>query len=1280
MISKIQKHVSKHLWGVVGTVIILIVSIVLSYKNYIPGTWLIGWDNLHSEFNLSLNLKRAIFAVWQEYQGLGLLGGMSHAADLPRVLILYLLSLFFSPQLLRYGWTFAMLTIGPIGAYFAIRQTLKSKSEFVKSLASLTGGLFYLLNLATVQYFYTPYESFTSFYGLMPWCIFAVLRYLNTGKKKNLLLAFVIIWLASPAFYVQTLFVVFAIFVGVFFAESVFIKKITGIKRSIYLGLVIFAASAYWLLPSMYFTLTSSDIVTKAKINVLSTEETRLFNESAGKLENVALLKGFWFNYSDVGEDNQYKYLMEDWRSYQEGNPYVENIGYLLFALSILGISLSFFVKNIRWNFSIAALFFISMVMLTTVNTPAGKLIDEIDKQLPLFSQSFRSVFTKWSVATALIWSFGLAYFVFSIGSILKKKLLRSLLLVLVVPMVVGMYFTTKPAFEGKLIMNTARLEVPQEYFELFDYFDNQSKEARIAHFPVHTFWGWNFYDWGYRGSGFLWYGIKQPILDRAFDVWSPYDEDFYHEVSTAFYARDTNLLSSVLDKYDVTYVLVDAHIIVPQVDKKILKYPQQHEILSSIGEEVWQKGNLTVYKLENNPSFVKSFDEYVASSESEHKTRIDKIYAQNGDYILGDGFGYPFTYLLKEKVEELTYQDRDFGTWINIPYKKEQTDVKLTIPPLKKNSKIIMPAEISLRGKELFVLFQPFLKIENQDYKSLPDIKVTTRSEVSNAFVSINKNIFEISDGETKNVSLTLEPYTNLDIYVFSKDEFDNHDISEEFFTLPINKCWEREGAQGVLEDQKSTDFIYYYTKDAAGCFAFKIDNFETDSLLSVSLPYRSEGGSKPHFCILAEGGEYRCENDEIFYNTPFSPEWTSVNRNVFLEGNNAYWIEITARPPDPRGEGWGISYKPPRLVSYPVNSHVSFSDSLWNSLSSESQYDLKKDGKIAIFSKEEKIALSNFGLPYSRQCDVFERGTFDKNVDNQSVIYKASSYGAVCDVVPLRNYSTRQEYLLRFVGENLKGRSLKVIVNNKTNSKNDVEYLLDKGEFDQTFTLIDWGNLEEADYVLNTEVRSFGGETENVVKKSAIYQVPLGWLSEFVSFNDSGDLGKTTTNLEILDNKKMGTHRYQVESRGGGLVVLSQGYDNGWVAYEVGDSTYSAWVPFLSRKLEHVKVNGWANGWIVNGEPEFGVKSSGVGEDKNTDLNRLQQISTDSNQTIVIIFWPQYLEYLGFVFLLLTLIYLIITFLKREKKESQWQGILTNDALGTKSQENEDETTVDK
>ena len=97
---------------------------------------------------------------------------------------------------------------------------------------------------------------------------------------------------------------------------------------------------------------------------------------------------------------------------------------------------------------------------------------------------------------------------------------------------------------------------------------------------------------------------------------------------------------------------------------------------------------------------------------------------------------------------------------------------------------------------------------------------------------------------------------------------------------------------------------------------------------------------------------------------------------------------------------------------------------------------------------------------------------------------------------------------------------------------------------------------------------------------------------------FAKGGQRASHVSPLQIVNVKKIGTWLYIVETKNDGLLRLSQGYDAGWI---------SPW-------LEHVKVDGWANGWMVPG-----------------------------SVTIVIFYWPQLLEYLGFGMLGVTIVLLL-------------------------------------
>ena len=76
--------------------LIVLITSFLCWQNYVPNTWLSGWDTLHPEFDFPLNFQRVINGVWREEQGLGAVAGHSHMADLPRIILLYLLSFVFS--------------------------------------------------------------------------------------------------------------------------------------------------------------------------------------------------------------------------------------------------------------------------------------------------------------------------------------------------------------------------------------------------------------------------------------------------------------------------------------------------------------------------------------------------------------------------------------------------------------------------------------------------------------------------------------------------------------------------------------------------------------------------------------------------------------------------------------------------------------------------------------------------------------------------------------------------------------------------------------------------------------------------------------------------------------------------------------------------------------------------------------------------------------------------------------------------------------------------------
>ena len=128
-----------------------------------------------------------------------------------------------------------------------------------------------------------------------------------------------------------------------------------------------------------------------------------------------------------------------------------------------------------------------------------------------------------------------------------------------------------------------------------------------------------------------------------------------------------------------------------------------------------------------------------------------------------------------------------------------------------------------------------------------------------------------------------------------------------------------------------------------------------------------------------------------------------------------------------------------------------------------------------------------------------------------------------------------------------------------------------------------------------------SFGHlETKNLLSEVKIQSCPFWWLKS-IKLETGNTLA--SKNLSLPQVKKKAFFWYQVtvppinqES----LLVLSQAFDSGWVAFQ------------SQRKLTPALVNNWENGWIIKKEGKINI-----------------------------FYWPQILEFVGLAALIILLVY---------------------------------------
>lgn len=684
-------------------ILIIIGTLFLVFlTNFSKGGFLIGWDNLQTEINIGLNIKRTIFSVWQEYQGLGLLAGNAHTADLPRQILTLLFSVVIPLSFIRQFYVFLMLFLGVLGTYFLIKKLFfDSVNNLQSKILSLSGALFYLLNLSAIQTFYVPFEPFITHYGFLPWLILSAIMFLKSNTKKNFIFFILINIIAIPQSQVPTVFFVYFLIICLFLLGiNLKLRTKQVFNSSIKVILTILALNSFWLFPFIYFLLTNSNVALGAKINQMTTETVFFQNRAFGNLKDVVLLKGFWFNNVDPNLKGNFVYMLAPWRQYLS-NPLIEIIGYVFFSVILLGLVSALKSKKII-QLTFVLIFILGFSMLA-ITTPPFSFIDTLFRKLPLLNEALRFPYTKFSIVLSLAYAVFFALGIETLIRFLSKFIKSEKITLAILPSAffILLIVFSLPVFQGNLFYFKEKLVVPKEYFQLFDYFKKQDQNTRIANFPQYTFWGWNYYTWGYGGSGFLWYGIKQPILDRAFDVWSKTDENYYWEISNALYSKNLQAFEAVLNKYQVNWLIVDKNVFNP-TSSKALFIPELNSLIAEIPsiQKAKSFGNIDVYKvnLKDSPKSFIFTANVLDSSNGYQWNNFDKAYFDLGNYISSDNpdFYYPFRSLFSNKNQtDKEFDIKNDSNYLTISARLgNKNGLVLNIPSLEETESII-PASL---------------------------------------------------------------------------------------------------------------------------------------------------------------------------------------------------------------------------------------------------------------------------------------------------------------------------------------------------------------------------------------------------------------------------------------------------------------------------------------------------------------------------------------------------------------------------------------------------------
>ena len=642
-------------------ILLIVIISIICFLNFTPGTWLSGWDTLHPEFNFPLNFQRLFNGVWRPEQGLGTVAGHSHMSDLPRQVILW----FFSPILplsfLRYFYFFLCLILGPLGVYFFLSKIVFKKQDYLeKGAFSFLGALFYLFNLGTVQHFYVPFEMFATQYAALGWLFFLTIKYLKKPNKKTLVWFSLVTFLSTPQAYAATLWYAYFGCLAIFLFTWLIINKFKNIKPVLLLLGTTLILNAFWLLPNLYYVFQHSGEVLNAKINQLFSQEAFLHNQEYGNLQNAIILKNHLFSWTQFNFNvNKFDLLLKPWLNHLN-NPFIITLGYLFSSFVIFGL-IMILRKKQKKLYPLIPIFFLSLALLISAIPPFNSIFSFLRNHSSLLKEVLRFPFTKFSLILMFIYAVFFAWGVWALKEIITKifRQKRIILITIFSLFTLALFFFAKPAFQGQLINPKMRVEIPNEYFQTFEWF-NQQEDGRILQLPIHSLWGWEYRDWGFQGAGFTWFGLKQPLLARDFDRWNLKNEKAYQELSYALYSQNLTLFENLLSKYKVKYLLIDQSLIDPEHDQKVL-FLKETENLLTLSQKIKKEKDfdfLKIYKINQDQTINQNYPQLIDSTNPPNYL-IDQIKKEIEHYgeINFDDFNLKQPTVYKFDLEKLDLQ-----------------------------------------------------------------------------------------------------------------------------------------------------------------------------------------------------------------------------------------------------------------------------------------------------------------------------------------------------------------------------------------------------------------------------------------------------------------------------------------------------------------------------------------------------------------------------------------------------------------------------------------------
>lgn len=236
------------------------------------------------------------------------------------------------------------------------------------------------------------------------------------------------------------------------------------------------------------------------------------------------------------------------------------------------------------------------------------------------------------------------------------------------------------------------------------------------------------------------------------------------------------------------------------------------------------------------------------------------------------------------------------------------------------------------------------------------------------------------------------------------------------------------------------------------------------------------------------------------------------------------------------------------------------------------------------------------------SQNCSEPQRGSIATKQEGDGYLYTADKFGVNCNGFDFEYQSTAYSYILQVIGDTVRGRGTKLFIKYRDSTVVPQSYSLHDEDYSTEVHIPAINSNNRGLFFLNWETRSFGKETQNYIAKMTLAPFPVERLADIHIVQDQETIGALSSIKEVFTRFDT-LYRVDVQCEiDECLLAFDQSHDRGW--FTVSSSA-------ILQPLEHVRLNNWANAWIVE----------------------------EGTHTLYVVYVPQLLAFAGYGVLIITI-----------------------------------------